>query len=91
MVPTGGVVRFDLWIQIAVGFALFFFFGIGEEALNMYRDWLLRFGFGAIFPGLQPVRTRIPSTASTTKGFFSSRARIHFSKRLSTDTVTASL
>ncbi|MCJ1270905.1 a-factor receptor [Lobaria immixta] len=90
MVPTGGVVRFDLWIQIAVGFALFVFFGIGKEALNMYRDWLLRFGFGAIFPRLQPVSTRIPSTASTTKGFFSSRARIYFSKRLSTDTVTAS-
>lgn len=91
LVPTGGVVRFDIWIHIAVGFAIFFFFGIGKEALNMYRGWLLKFGFGAIFPRLHPTGTRITSTTSTTKVSLSSRARIYFNKRLSTDTVTASL
>lgn len=91
LVPTGGVVHFDRWIHIAVGFAIFFFFGVGKEALNMYRGWLLKIGFGAIFPRLHPTDKRIPSTASTTKGSISSRARIYFSKRQSTDTITASL
>lgn len=91
MVPTGGVANFDLWIHIAIGFAIFFFFGIGKEALKMYRGWLLKIEFGAIFPGLHPAGTRILSTASTTKGSTSSRARIYIGKRLSTDSVTASL
>lgn len=91
LVPTGGVVHFDRWIHIAVGFALFFFFGIGKEALSMYRGWLLEIGFGAIFPRLHPAGTRIASTAPTAKGSFSSRARIYLNKRLSTDSVTTSL
>lgn len=91
MVPTGGVVYFDRWIHIGVGFAIFVFFGIGKEALSMYRGWLLKLGFGAIFPRLHPVGTRIPSMVSTTKGSFGSRARIYLSKRVSTDSATTSL
>ncbi|KAL9102231.1 MAG: hypothetical protein Q9163_002591 [Psora crenata] len=50
--PTGGVVAFDRWIQIAFGFAIFLFFGTGQDAKEMYREWLLAIGCGRIFPSL---------------------------------------
>ncbi|KAI9862909.1 MAG: a-factor receptor [Trichoglossum hirsutum] len=43
MVPTGGVVRFDRWITIISGLANFIFFGLGKDALEMYRCWLVMF------------------------------------------------
>ncbi|KAI9811963.1 MAG: a-factor receptor [Phylliscum demangeonii] len=39
-VPTGGRVAFDRWIRVSCGFLLFLFFGLGHEAMQMYRKWL---------------------------------------------------
>ena len=51
-VPTAGAVRFDRWVNIGIGFSVFFFFGLGTDAKLMYRSWLLRLGLGRLFPQL---------------------------------------
>ncbi|KAI9870902.1 MAG: a-factor receptor [Pleopsidium flavum] len=80
MIPTGGVVVFDRWIQIGCGFLVFFFFGLGKDAMKMYRAWLLKMGFGRIFPSLkgQYETQRTPSTGNRF-GSVSSRAKLVFS------------
>ena len=52
MVPTEGAVFYDRWVHIAIGMGMFFFFGLGAEAIKMYRGWLLACGMDKIFPGL---------------------------------------
>ena len=83
LIPTGGSVKYDCWIQIALGFGVFVFFGLGHEAQIMYRKWLLKAGFGRVFPGLhrQPNRRAILPTSSRT-GSFGSRTRSFFKERV---------
>jgi pheromone a factor receptor len=82
MVPTGGVVYYDRWVHIAIGFGMFFFFGLGADAVKMYRGWLLACGVDKIFPGLhrQTPTLRKVSTTSSTRALFASRARRFFTK-----------
>lgn len=83
LIPTSGKVNFDRWIQIAIGFGVFIFFGFGQDAQTMYRKWLLKAGLGRIFPGLhrQPSRRAILPTSRQTNSF-GSRTRIFFKDRL---------
>ena len=83
LIPTGGEVYYDRWIQIALGFGVFIFFGLGQDAQTMYRKWLLKIGFGRIFPGLhrQPNRRAILPTSSQPDSF-GSRTRSYFKRRL---------
>ena len=71
LLPAGGKVLFDRWIQIAVGFAVFIFFGLGHDARVMYSKWLLKLGFGRMFPSLsrpKPVnQPQISSGTSSTR------------------------
>ncbi len=48
-IPTGGLVLFDRWIRIGIGFLVFAFFGVGEDAIKMYRSWLVKLGLARIF------------------------------------------
>ena len=83
LIPTGGVVYYDRWIQLALGFGVFIFFGTGQDAQTMYRKWLLKAGFGRLFPGLyrQNNRRGILPTRSQTESF-GSRTRSFFKERL---------
>lgn len=36
------VIEFDRWVQIALSFVGFGFFGLGQDAITMYKTWLLR-------------------------------------------------
>lgn len=72
-IPTAGSVIFDRWIRIALGFTIFFFFGLGKDATVMYRDWLLKLGFGRIFHSLNG-QTQLPSPGGHSRAFGSSRA-----------------
>lgn len=36
------IIEFDRWVQIALGFVGFGFFGLGQDAITMYKMWLLR-------------------------------------------------
>lgn len=86
LVPTSGVMLFDRWLHISIGFALFLFFGLGKDAVSMYRGWLLSIGLVGLFPrlfGAPPGAQNIDS--STTLGSIGSRARAIFSKKRSND------
>jgi hypothetical protein len=85
LIPTYGVVTFDHWIQLAVGYAVFFFFGMGADAMRMYRKWLLTIGFGRIFPSLHhPLPTQMPNTTNGSHPrSFSSRAHLYLNNKLS--------
>ena len=54
MVPSHGVILYDRYIWLAEGVVVFVFFGLGKEAVSMYRSGLLALGFGRVFPSLQP-------------------------------------
>jgi pheromone a factor receptor len=45
-------VLYDRWINLACGFLIFFFFGMGKDAKGMYREWLAKVGLGRLFPVL---------------------------------------
>ena len=82
--PAGGTVLFDRWIQIAVGFALFPFFGLGQDAQTMYRKWLLKIGFGKVFPCLHRQTSASHRQGSSTSGHahsLGSRTRLLFHKK----------
>ena len=86
MVPTEGAVFYDRWVHIAMGLGMFFFFGLGAEAVKMYRGWLLACGFEKIFPQLLcPMPTpRNASTTSFARRFLPNGACQLFNKNLST-------
>lgn len=44
-IPTDGMVAFDKWIAMGAGYILFLFFGMGSDAIGMYRGWLRVIGF----------------------------------------------
>jgi pheromone a factor receptor len=92
MVPTGGAVFFDRWIHIAIGLGMFFFFGLGAEAIKMYRGWLLAWGFDKIFPRLQR-QSSGPGVGSTSvaRRLFTSRACRFFTKGASRGSSVAPL
>lgn len=46
MIPSNGYVIFDRWIRLACGLLVFCFFGVGTDALSMYKSWVRRIGFG---------------------------------------------
>ena len=84
--PSFGTVIFDRWIQIGIGFAIFPFFGLGQDAQKMYRKALLKIGLGRIFPGLHRRFSTSPRQGSSTNNHsrsFGSRARLFFHKRSS--------
>lgn len=86
LVPAGGVVIFDRWAQIAVGFAVFPFFGLGRDAQKLYRRGLLRLGFGRLFPSLHRESFTSAQQDSSTDNHarsFSSRTRLFFHKKQS--------
>lgn len=93
LVPTYGKLRFDRWIHFLMGFALFLFFGLGKDAVAMYRSWMLSIGLARLFPSLLSgggassspgVQSSIGS--SITLNSLGSRARaVFFSKKRFTD------
>ena len=78
LVPSGGTVLFDRWMQIGAGLALFLFFGLGQDAKAMYRRWLVNIGLGRCFPCLYSRAANQQQSSSTT----SSRSRF-LGKRVS--------
>ncbi|TAQ90611.1 hypothetical protein B7494_g1076 [Chlorociboria aeruginascens] len=44
--------QYDGWLPIVLAFLIFFFFGLNREAVQMYKTWLVKLGFGNCFPSL---------------------------------------
>jgi pheromone a factor receptor len=83
LIPGGGHALIDRWILSASAFLVFIFFGLGRDATEMYRGWLLAIGLGRIFPSLhEPRYRRHPnlsgSTAQGSLGSHGSRAKLFF-------------
>ena len=77
-IPTNGVVIYDRWAQIATGFVVFLFSGLGTDAVKFYRRFLLKLGLGKIFPRLaadHSTRRRSHATDSQASSV-GSRARL---------------
>lgn len=55
-VPTGGVLKPERWIPVAASILLFVFFGLGQDAVGMYRSGLRKIGVGRFFPCLSNPR-----------------------------------
>lgn len=89
LIPTNGSVTYDRWIQLAVGLTVFIFFGLGHDAMKMYRRWLVKLGFGKLFPSILRRSDRRPSIFSET-GSFSSRAYTFVKGKFSRSSVFSS-
>ncbi|KAF2738549.1 Pkinase-domain-containing protein [Polyplosphaeria fusca] len=97
MVPTGGIVRYDKWAQIATGYLAFVIFGTGSDANNTYKKMMCAIGLGRIFPSLyreSVSRSGSPSGSTPSRGWYSSatsKAKDLFSKNMTvTETVSSS-
>ena len=93
MTPSYGAIIFDRWIWLGSGVVTFIFFGLGREAVSMYRSGLLAIGVGRIFPSLRPDYMSRKSTAGTVSSF-GSKAKLYFKRKSSnsswhTDTSTS--
>lgn len=67
---TNGEIFYDRWFRIAAAFISFAFFGLGDDAVNMYKGWLAKIGLGYFIPSIRDSHsnaTVINPTASTSK------------------------
>jgi len=48
--PLGNRISFDRWMPIGTGLLMFLFFGLGNDALSMYKAWLCTIGLGKRTP-----------------------------------------
>lgn len=79
LMPLGGVVGPEYWIQIVAGLLIFAFFGTGQDAQEQYRQWLLKLGLGRLFPALHlssSERRHLKSSTSSQTSSFGSQMRI---------------
>jgi pheromone a factor receptor len=63
----GGSLQYYGWSPIAMGFFVFFYYGLNNEAIDMYRNFVGSLGFARIWPSLLQPREihRRGSTSST--------------------------
>jgi pheromone a factor receptor len=87
-VATQGVVNFDRYLNVGLGYFVFIFFGLGSDATKMYRSGLLRLGLGRVFPklerpdassGNQMNLSITPSIGTKLRSMSTLRAKLHFS------------
>jgi hypothetical protein len=49
-IPTNGFVNFDRWVPVGTGILVFLIFGLGKDAMVLYRSWLNKIGIGKFLP-----------------------------------------
>lgn len=84
-IDDGGVVLYDRWIRVGAGLLIFAFFGMGQDAVGMYKKWCVVCGLGKVFPALYERHDRrrgdgvgsgpawLSSWSEKAKGLFSSK------------------
>ncbi|TKA79987.1 hypothetical protein B0A55_02091 [Friedmanniomyces simplex] len=83
MMPSNGRVLPEAYIWLAGGFFIFIFFGLGKDAVAMYRAGLLAMGFDKLFPSLKPGYTPRHSVSGTISSL-GSKAKLMFKRKSST-------
>lgn len=83
--PAQGADTFDRWVAIIDAAFIFLFFGMGNDAINMYRTSLVSIGFGRWFPSLKEPRRRTMGGSSSTLGgsFLTRKAKRYFDRKMS--------
>ena len=79
MVPSNGRIMAQSWIWLGGGYFIFIFFGLGRDAVKMYRAGLLAMGFDRVFPGLRQDRSR--RETSGTINSIGSKAKLLFRRK----------
>jgi pheromone a factor receptor len=55
------------WASVAWNTTIFLFFGFNDEAIDIYRGWMVKCGLGKIWPSLkEPRQVRRPGSPSRT-------------------------
>lgn len=90
MVPSDGVVVYDRYIWLGSGVMVFLFFGMGRDAVSMYRQGLLAAGLGMILPGLRVQQHGSTGRRSTSESLSSlgSKAKLYWKRKTSSSTAT---
>ncbi|KAF2847309.1 STE3-domain-containing protein [Plenodomus tracheiphilus IPT5] len=92
-IPALGQVSIERWIQVATGYVIFFVYGTGADAHNLYKKMLLLVGLGKWFPSLYNMNSgsTTPSSfiaARTWGSCMSSKARSIFWSKCGSETGT---
>lgn len=82
MIPSTGRVLPFPYFCLGGGFFIFIFFGLGKDAVAMYRAGLLAVGFERLFPILQAGYTPRHSVSGTITSF-GSKAKLMFQRKSS--------
>ena len=80
-VDFGGQVVYDRWIRLILGFLVFVFFGLGQDAVTMYKSWLMKAGFGKCFPMLSKRSAARRSASSHASSTWSAKTKSWFAER----------
>lgn len=67
-IPTGNVIKFDRWPPVGVGFLVFLLFGLGKDAVALYRDWINTIGIGRFLPDRLMARENLHARAFSIPG-----------------------
>jgi pheromone a factor receptor len=62
--------QYNGWVGVAMGFLCFIFYGMNNEAIDIYKSWSIKLGFATLFPRLlQPreIERRGSSSSGTAK------------------------
>ena len=79
-VPSHGIVWWDNWGRLVVGYLVFFIFGTGNDAKALYQGWLVKMGLGKVFPSLyeRPGDSQTSSHGSGTWNTFKGKTKSFF-------------
>ena len=82
MVESHGKVLFDRWLWLYPGIVIFIFFGLGKEAVTMYRSGLLAVGLGKVIPSLSSDYSSRHSETDNSSSF-GSKAKLFLKRKSS--------
>lgn len=88
--PSQGVRTFDCYCSIAMAIFVFIYFGMGGDAIDMYRNWMLKAGLGRWFPCLKHDRARSRKGSWSSRLSIISRARSYFENNRKESNATSS-
>lgn len=78
-----GSVLYIRYIWLVVGFLIFLAFGLGKDAVKMYKQALLSLGLGRCMPSLREGTSPRAGSATGTLSSFSSKAKLMFGRKSS--------
>ncbi|KAF2719583.1 fungal pheromone STE3G-protein-coupled receptor, partial [Polychaeton citri CBS 116435] len=82
MIPSDGRVIFDRYIWLGGGIMVFVFFGMGKDAMAMYKGGLCTIGLGRVFPSLKAGQQALPPASyGSTFSSIGSKAKMLFRRK----------